>query len=153
MSPESQLLLELALLGLCTGYVAGLLGIGGGMLLGPFITIIFKSISSVRAHHKRSAVKWDIAGGLAPGIVLGSMVGSIGNFSLRKGTTLALVFALHISFSATQMIMDKKPMPGRKDGEFVVRDTAQAHLCHRFVRTGFLHGMERPARLNHFGAH
>ena len=137
MTLEPQLIFELAVLGLCTGYVAGLLGIGGGMLLGPFITIIlsargvpadlavkmaiatsmgtiiFTSISSVRAHHKRGAVKWDIARGLAPGIVLGSMVGSIGIFSVLKGTTLALVFAGFIGFSATQMLLSKKPKPGR----------------------------------------
>jgi uncharacterized membrane protein YfcA len=137
MTLEPQLILELAALGLGTGYVAGLLGIGGGMLLGPFITIIlsargisadlavkmaiatsmatiiFTSISSVRAHHQRGAVKWDIVKGLAPGIVLGSMIGSIGIFSLLKGTTLALVFAGFISFSATQMFLDKKPKPGR----------------------------------------
>ena len=137
MNFEPQLILELALLGLATGYVAGLLGIGGGMLLGPFITlimsargvpadlavkmaiatsmatIIFTSISSVRAHHKRGAVKWDIVKGLAPGIVMGSMVGSIGIFSLLKGTTLALLFAGFIGFSATQMYLDKKPKAGR----------------------------------------
>ena len=137
MTIEPQLILELALLGLCTGYVAGLLGIGGGMILGPFITIIlsargvpadlavkmaiatsmgtiiFTSISSVHAHHRRGAVRWDIARGLAPGIVLGSMVGSIGIFALLKGTTLALVFAGFIGFSATQMVLDKKPKPGR----------------------------------------
>jgi uncharacterized protein len=137
MTLEPQLIFELALLGLCTGYVAGLLGIGGGMLLGPFITIIlsargvpadlavkmaiatsmatiiFTSISSVRAHHQRGAVQWGIVKGLAPGIVFGSMVGSIGIFALLKGTTLALVFAGFIGFSATQMFLDKKPKPGR----------------------------------------
>ena len=132
---EPQLFLELALLGLATGYVAGLLGVGGGMLLGPFITlilsarglsadlavkmaiatsmatIIFTSLSSVRAHHQRGAVQWGIVKGLAPGIVLGSMVGSLGIFSVLKGTTLALVFAAFIGFSATQMLLNKKPQP------------------------------------------
>jgi uncharacterized membrane protein YfcA len=37
---EPFLIAELALLGLCTGFMAGLLGIGGGMLLVPFITFI-----------------------------------------------------------------------------------------------------------------
>lgn len=75
------LIFELAALGLATGFLAGLLGIGGGMLIGPFMTIIlssvgvaadlavkmaiatsmatimFTSISSVRAHHRRGAVR------------------------------------------------------------------------------------------------
>lgn len=138
MTFEPQLILELAVLGLCTGYVAGLLGIGGGMLLGPFLTIIlsargvpadmavkmaiatsmgtiiFTSISSVRAHHKRGAVKWGIVKGLAPGIVLGSMIGSIGIFAVLKGSTLALFFAGFIGFSATQMLLGKKPKAGRE---------------------------------------
>ena len=134
---DPVLILELATLGLATGFMAGLLGIGGGMLIGPFMTlimatqgvpadlavkmaiatsmatIIFTSISSVRAHHKRGAVRWDIVKGLAPGIVIGGAIGSIGIFALLKGTTLALIFAAFISFSATQMFLDKKPKPGR----------------------------------------
>mgnify|MGYP000647433247 CR=1 FL=1 len=37
---------------------------------------------------------------------------SMGIFALLKGTTLALIFAAFISFSATQMFLDKKPKPG-----------------------------------------
>lgn len=136
--PFSPLLVfELAVLGLGTGFLAGLLGIGGGMLMVPFITfilsargveadlavkmaiatsmatIIFTSVSSVRAHHKHGAVRWDIVKGLAPGIVLGSMIASLGVFALLKGSWLALFFAGFVSFSATQMLMDKKPKPTR----------------------------------------
>ena len=138
MQFEPQLILELALLGLATGYLAGLLGIGGGMLIGPFLTlilsarglppglaikmaiatsmatIIFTSISSVRAHHQRGAVRWDIVKGLAPGIVLGGAIASIGIFSVLKGTWLAIFFAVFVSFSATQMFLDKKPKPSRQ---------------------------------------
>ena len=70
----------MALLGAFTGFMAGLLGIGGGMIITPFLimlipssliphdhivhvaiatslaTIAFTSLSSVRAHHKRGAV-------------------------------------------------------------------------------------------------
>ena len=132
------LIVELALLGLATGFLAGLLGIGGGMLIGPFMTlilssvgvpadlavkmaiatsmatIVFTSISSVRAHHQRGAVRWDIVKGLAPGIVLGSLLASAGVFSLLKGAYLATFFALFVGFSATQMFLDKKPKPSRQ---------------------------------------
>lgn len=135
---ETSLLVELAALGLITGFLAGLLGIGGGMILGPFLTailsarglpadlavkmaiatsmatIVFTSISSVRAHHQRGAVRWEIVQRLAPGIVLGAMLASVGAFSVLKGTALALFFAAFVGFSATQMFLDKKPKPSRQ---------------------------------------
>ena len=138
MMLEPLLIAELALLGVATGFLAGLLGIGGGMMMVPFITIIltnrgvspdlsvkmaiatsmatiiFTSLSSVRAHHKRGAVRWDIVKRLAPGIVVGSIIGSLGVFSLLKGTYLAIFFGLFVSFSATQMFLDKKPKPTRQ---------------------------------------
>ena len=137
MPLEPLLIAELAVLGLGTGFLAGLLGIGGGMLMVPFITliltgrgvepdlavkmaiatsmatIIFTSVSSVRAHHKRGAVRWDIVKGLAPGIVLGAAIASLGVFAVLKGSWLALFFAAFVSFSATQMLLDKKPKPTR----------------------------------------
>ena len=138
MSIDALLILELALLGLAAGFLAGLLGIGGGMVMVPFLTwmlgqrgvpaelavkmaiatsmatIMFTSISSVRAHHKRGAVRWDIVRRLSPGIVIGSLVGSLGVFALLKGTVLAVVFALFVGFSATQMFLDKKPAAARQ---------------------------------------
>ncbi len=135
---EPLLVAELVVLGLGTGFLAGLLGIGGGMVMVPFITlilgargvapdlavkmaiatsmatIIFTSVSSVRAHHKRGAVRWDIVRRLAPGIVAGSLVGSMGVFAALKGSWLALFFAGFVGFSATQMFLDKKPKPTRQ---------------------------------------
>ena len=136
--PTPLLIVELAALGLVTGFLAGLLGVGGGMLIGPFMTLIlsaqgvsadlavkmaiatsmatimFTSVSSVRAHHQRGAMRWNIVKGLAPGIVLGGAIAGAGVFALLKGTTLAIVFALFVSFSATQMFLDRKPRPGRQ---------------------------------------
>jgi uncharacterized membrane protein YfcA len=77
-------------------------------------TIIFTSISSVRAHHQRGGVRWDIVRGLAPGIVLGGAIASVGVFSILKGTWLAIFFSLFVGFSATQMFLDKKPKPSRQ---------------------------------------
>lgn len=134
---EPLLILQLVVLGLFTGFLAGLLGIGGGMIMVPFIsailagrgvpvdlsvkmaiatsmaTIIFTSVSSVRAHHKRGAVRWDIAKRLSPGIVLGAALASLGVFALLKGSWLALFFAGFVGFSATQMLLDRKPKPSR----------------------------------------
>ena len=138
MSISPLLLVELALLGLATGLLAGLLGIGGGMLLVPFLTyfinqqgvapglavkmaiatsmatIMFTSLSSVRAHHRRGAVRWDIVRRLAPGIVLGGLAASLGVFALLKGSVLAIVFAVFVSFSALQMLRGKKPAASRQ---------------------------------------
>jgi uncharacterized membrane protein YfcA len=138
MDLQPQLIVELAAIGICTGFLAGLLGIGGGMVMVPFITfilshrgvdadlavkmaiatamatVIFTSVSSVRAHHKRGAVRWDLVKGLAPGIVLGSLISSLGVFTLLKGSYLAIFFGLFVGFSATQMFLDKKPSPSRQ---------------------------------------
>ena len=138
MQFDLSLMLELIALGLSSGFLAGLLGIGGGMVMVPFITVIvskqgvgsdlvikmalatsmaaivFTSISSVRAHHKRGAVRWDLVKAMAPGIVLGAAIASLGIFKAFKGTSLALVFALFVSFSATQLFLDKKPKPTRQ---------------------------------------
>jgi uncharacterized protein len=138
MSLEPLLIIELLILGLATGFLAGLLGIGGGMIMVPFITIImsmrgappdlavkmaiatsmatiiFTSISSVRAHHQRGVVRWDIVKGLAPGIVIGALIASLGVFALLKGSWLALLFGLFVGFSAMQMFLDKKPAPTRQ---------------------------------------
>ncbi len=131
------LIAQLIVLGCCTGVLAGLLGIGGGMLLVPFLTLLFTvqqfpaevivkmavatslasicftSISSVRAHHKRGAVRWDVVKLLAPGIVLGSLLGAQ-LVRFLSPTWMALFFAGFVTVSATQMFIDKKPSPTRE---------------------------------------
>ena len=138
MALDPLLVLELVALGVVSGFLAGLLGIGGGMVMVPFLTlimsargaapdmavkmaiatsmaiIVFTSISSVRAHHHKGAVRWDIVRGLAPGIVVGSLISSLGLFALLKGSSLAIFFGLFVGFSATQMFLDKKPKPSRQ---------------------------------------
>jgi len=134
---DISLILLFLLLGTFTGFAAGLLGIGGGMLMVPFITmlltarefprelivhmaiatslstIMFTSLSSVRAHHKRGAVLWPVVKILAPGILIGSWIGPwIGTKLNSFG--LSLFFAIFVGFSATQMLMDKKPAASRE---------------------------------------
>ena len=132
-----QLVLELLLLGSVCGFLAGMLGIGGGMLMVPFLTLLlthknfppelvikmavatslaticFTSIASVRAHQARGAVRWDVVKLLAPGIVVGGLIGAQVAKALPT-TALAILFAAFISFSATQMLLNKKPAPSRQ---------------------------------------
>ncbi|MDL2358083.1 MAG: sulfite exporter TauE/SafE family protein [Pseudomonadota bacterium] len=135
------LVLALCAMGIFGGFAAGLLGIGGGMILVPFMTmifaalqfppqlvvhmaiatclatILFTSISSVRAHHLQGAVRWDIVGLLTPGILAGSWLGPwIGK--QMNSTVLALFFGLFVAVAATQMLVDTKPagrrgLPGK----------------------------------------
>ncbi|MCL4185124.1 MAG: sulfite exporter TauE/SafE family protein [Burkholderiaceae bacterium] len=129
---DAGLIAALLLLGAATGFAAGLLGIGGGMLLVPFLTmllnatgfppaqvvkvaiatslttILFTSLSSVRAHARRGAVRWDIAKTLAPGIVLGSLLGAQITAAL-PGRVLAAAFGAFVASMATQMLV-------RRDG-------------------------------------
>jgi uncharacterized membrane protein YfcA len=138
MPIEPSLILELALLGVATGFLAGLFGIGGGIILVPFLsvildargvapelavkmaiatsmaTIVFTSISSVRAHQQTGTVRWDIVKRLAPGIVLGAMIASLGAFALFKGALLYFVFGAFVAFSAGQMYFDHKPPATRQ---------------------------------------
>ena len=129
---------ELLALGVVGGFLAGLLGVGGGMMMVPFITaivssrgvpaamavkiaiatsmatILFTSLSSLRAHHRLGAVRWDLVRGLAPGIALGGLLSGAGAFAVLKGQGLALCFAGFIGYSAVQMLRGHKPKPGRQ---------------------------------------
>jgi uncharacterized membrane protein YfcA len=93
-------LLVYLVLGGVAGVLAGLLGVGGGLVIVPALiwvfrangfeeaavthlavgtslgTIILTSLSSIRAHHRRGAVLWPVVGRLAPGIVVGAWLGA-----------------------------------------------------------------------------
>jgi uncharacterized membrane protein YfcA len=134
---EPAYIIALLLLGAFTGFAAGLLGIGGGMMMVPFLTllftwrgypldhivhmaiatslatILFTSLSSVRAHHQRGAVLWPVVWLLAPGILVGSLLGA--QVAGRLPTFwLSVVFATFVGFSALQMLLDRKPKPTRE---------------------------------------
>lgn len=129
-------LLTYLLLGLGSGFVAGLFGVGGGLTIVPILlmlfqaqgfpetelmhlalgtamaTIVITSISSMRAHNKLGGVRWDIFKGMAPGLVLGTLVGSL--FASRVPThTMAVVFTGIVYWASLQMLLDIKPKPSR----------------------------------------
>lgn len=124
---ETSSLLMLLAMGAGAGFLAGLLGIGGGMVMVPFLvmifdregfadervvqmalatslaTILFTSLSSVRAHHRRGAVQWHLVRALAPGILIGSLLGArvVGYL---PGRVLAGIFGVFIFWTAFRML-------------------------------------------------
>jgi uncharacterized membrane protein YfcA len=122
-------------LGAFVGFFAGLLGIGGGAAMVPVLalvyaakgfdasqvvhlalgtsmaTILFTSISSVRAHHLHGAVNWSMVKKMAPGIVIGTFGGAL-LASVLDMRLLTVVFTLLIYYISAQMLFGKKPQPG-----------------------------------------
>lgn len=125
------------LMGLFAGFFAGLLGIGGGLILVSLMvfafnaqhfpadrvmhlalgtslaTIIFTSLKSAHAHHQRGAVRWDIVKNASAGLVIGTLAGSAVAESLRS-RVLAVVFTAFVIYSAINMMLDVKPKPSRQ---------------------------------------
>ena len=124
-------------IGLAVGFLAGLLGIGGGMVMVPMLvfvftakgfpvehmmhlalatalaTIAFTSLSSVRAHHRHGGVDWAVARTMAPGILAGSLAAALaaGFIPTRP---LAIFFTGFMFYAAAQMFVEIKPRAGRQ---------------------------------------
>jgi uncharacterized membrane protein YfcA len=125
------------LLGLFGGFCAGLFGVGGGMVLVPLLfmlfgaqdfpaahamhlalgtsmaTIALTSLSSMRAHHAHGAVRWDIVRHMAPGLLAGTLSGSLVVATIPT-RPLAMIFTAIVFWAATQMMLDFKPQPHRQ---------------------------------------
>lgn len=125
------------LLGSFAGFFAGLLGVGGGLTVVPVLlmifaakhlpgqhlmqmalatamaSIVFTSVSSFRAHHLQAAVDWQVVRRIAPGIVVGTLLGTslAGRMESRA---LALFFALFAYAAATQLLLNVRPKPTRE---------------------------------------
>lgn len=125
------------LLGMFAGVAAGLLGIGGGLIIVPVLVFIFQqqqfssevivhlavgtslativltSISSVRSHHQHGAVLWPVFVRMVPAIVLGALLGAV-IADWMPTRVLKWVFAIFELTVATQMILAYRPNPQRK---------------------------------------
>lgn len=124
------------LTGAIAGLFAGLLGVGGGVIVVPALamiftglgfpageimhlalgtsmaTILFTSIASLRAHHAHGAVRWSVLRDLTPGVLLGSLLGTQ-LAALVSSRLLSIFFALFMLFVAGQMLFARPPKPSR----------------------------------------
>lgn len=120
-----ELLVGYVLLGLFAGFVAGLLGVGGGLIIVPILvwlfeaqginqhamhlalgtslaSILFTSLSSLRAHHARGSVDWQTLKRISPGIVIGTLIGAALAARLSP-VPLKIFFVIFLFYAAGQM--------------------------------------------------
>ena len=124
-------------LGAVVGFFAGLLGIGGGLIMVPVLSflfseqgfppdriiyfalgtsmaaIIFTSISSLRIHHINGAVNWHIVKFITPSVILGAFCGVTLANSISE-RYLSIFIILFIYYAATRMLINNISKPNRK---------------------------------------
>jgi uncharacterized membrane protein YfcA len=128
-------------LGAVAGTMAGLLGVGGGLIIVPVLlwvfhhqgmdpsvvvhlavgtslaSIIVTSVASIIAHNRRQAVRWPLVAALTPGIVVGAWIGAA-VADLLPSIWLQRVFGCFAIIVGLQMafglhVHNQRPMPGR----------------------------------------
>ena len=124
-------------LGAFAGVMAGLLGVGGGLIIVPVLawifhhqqiasalimhlaigtslaTIVLTSTSSIRAHQRHGAILWPVFWRLTPGIIIGAWIGSAVADALPS-IALQKIFALFVLTVSAQMAFGAKPSPQRE---------------------------------------
>ncbi len=117
-------------LGAVAGFIAGLFGVGGGLIIVPVLlwmfslqgfepsymthlavgtslaTIMVTSISSVQAHHRRGAVRWSVVRHLATGLLIGAFIGA-GIADAMPATLLQLVIGCFALWVAQNMFLNQ----------------------------------------------
>lgn len=132
-----MILLTYLLLGAGAGLLAGLFGVGGGVILVPVLILTFvaqgfspevlvhlavgtslaiivpTAISSMQAHHRQGGVDWSWFRLLAPGIILGAMVGAW-TASLLSGLALQSVIGVFMLLVSLQLVLSLQPPPAER---------------------------------------
>ena len=124
-------------LGAAAGVLAGLFGIGGGLIIVPALvlmlelqgvsgevtahlavgtslaSVVFTSLSSVHTHHARGAVRWDLFRPMVLGILVGAAFGAITAGAL-SGEVLQQVIGLFVVLVAIRMVTGWSPRAGQR---------------------------------------
>ncbi|MBY0483504.1 sulfite exporter TauE/SafE family protein [Nitrosomonas sp.] len=140
--PGIEWILLYLVLGALVGFLAGLLGLGGGGILVPLLASIFtyqgisgdnaihlalgtslacmiiSSTASIRAHASRGTVVWQVVGGMAPGIILGAFLATQAAVHVNSAY-IAMFFALFMALVAGQMFLNWQPKPNSKPATFL----------------------------------
>lgn len=127
-----QSLAIFAVTGAAAGLLAGLFGVGGGLIMVPALAFVLPrqgvapeivmqvaigtslavigvtSLSSTRAHHRRGSVRWDVLKAFAPGLALGALGGAFVAHGL-KGRTLEMIVGIGALLIAAQMLRGNPP--------------------------------------------
>ncbi|MGF1779003.1 sulfite exporter TauE/SafE family protein [Vibrio nomapromontoriensis] len=132
MSEMLLLVMYCLLLGSGVGFLAGLLGIGGGLIIVPVLSsilfhfnilpseqvvvaaiatslasILFTSTSSAIAHHKNGNVPWELAPWVMVGVALGALISGF-LATLLPEQVVRLVFAVSVVLIAIKMFLSSK---------------------------------------------
>jgi Sulfite exporter TauE/SafE len=121
-----------------SGVLAGLFGIGGGLVIVPVLvflftahgiptdlvmimaiatslaTIILTASSSVLAHHRLGSVLWDKVFRLVPGVILGAILGAAVAGYINAGF-LKAIFIVFLLYVGIQMALKIQPKTGSAD--------------------------------------
>lgn len=126
-----EIFLVYLLLGIGAGVMAGLFGVGGGVIIVPALiytftfqglpaevlthmavgtslaTIIFTSIKSISGHHKKGDILWYWVRWMTIGIVIGGILGSL-TASFLSGPHLQLIFGIFLLAVGLQMLLSRQ---------------------------------------------